>query len=275
MAHKSESLARHSRKLARLAASGESGYHDQATWSLVCGAESEECLAESQHDEWKEAAANEAVKLVADGMVVGLGTGSTATFFVKALGKRVTHEHLRIVGIPTSTKTAALARSLRIPLTTFAAHSQIDLTVDGADEVERGTLYLIKGHGGALLREKIVAAASKRMVVVADETKLVDRLGSLVSVPVETVKFGWQTTQRKLEAIDAKPSLRSGANGKIFVTDGGNYIMDCAFGPMEKPKDVAHHLDHVIGAVEHGLFLGIAKEVIVGGRDGVQVLKPG
>jgi len=132
---------------------------------------------------------------------------------------------------------------------------------------------MIKGHGGALLREKIVAAASKRMVVVADETKLVDRLGSLVSVPVETVKFGWQATQRKLEALDGKPSLRLGANKKIFVTDGGNYIMDCAFGPMEKPKEVAHHLDHIVGAVEHGLFLGFTQEVYVGGRDGVRVLR--
>jgi len=230
-------------------------------------------LAESEQDQWKEAAADEAAKLVADGMVLGLGTGSTATFFVKALAKRIAHEHLRIVGIPTSSKTAALARSLKVPLTTLAAHSQIDLTVDGADEVERGTLYMIKGHGGALLREKIVAAASKRMVVVADETKLVDRLGSLVSVPVETVKFGWQATQRKLEALDGKPSLRLGANKKIFVTDGGNYIMDCAFGPMEKPKEVAHHLDHIVGAVEHGLFLGFTQEVYVGGRDGVRVLR--
>ncbi|HTZ99902.1 MAG TPA: ribose-5-phosphate isomerase RpiA [Candidatus Aquilonibacter sp.] len=230
-------------------------------------------MAESEQDQWKEAAADEAAKLVADGMVLGLGTGSTATFFVKALAKRIAHEHLRIVGIPTSSKTAALARSLKVPLTTLAAHSQIDLTVDGADEVERGTLYMIKGHGGALLREKIVAAASKRMVVVADETKLVDRLGSLVSVPVETVKFGWQATQRKLEALDGKPSLRLGANKKIFVTDGGNYIMDCAFGPMEKPKEVAHHLDHIVGAVEHGLFLGFTQEVYVGGRDGVRVLR--
>ena len=207
-------------------------------------------------------------------MVVGLGTGSTATFFVTALAKRVAHEHLRIAGIPTSSKTAALARSLKIPLTTFAAHSQIDLTIDGADEVERGTLYLIKGHGGALLREKIVAAASKRLAIIVDETKLVDRLGSLFSVPVETVKFGYQATQQKLQSLGGNPSLRLAANKKIFVTDGGNYIMDCAFGPMEKPKEVAHHLDHVVGAVEHGLFLGFAKEVYVGGRDGVKILKP-
>jgi ribose 5-phosphate isomerase A len=230
-------------------------------------------LDPSEQDQWKKAAAEAAVKLVQDGMVVGLGTGSTAIRFVTALAKRVAEEHLRIVGIPTSLKTVALARSLKIPLSTFAAHTQIDLTVDGADEVERDTLYLIKGHGGALLREKIVAAASKRLVIVADETKLVDRLGSLVSVPVEVVKFGWQATQRKLQDLGANPSLRLGANKKLYVTDGGNYIMDCAFGPMEKPKEVAHHLDHVVGAVEHGLFLGLAKEVFVGGRDGVKVLR--
>ncbi|MFZ0979339.1 MAG: ribose 5-phosphate isomerase A, partial [Candidatus Acidiferrales bacterium] len=143
------------------------------------GAESERSLDSSQQNQWKKAAAEAAAKLVEDGMIVGLGTGSTSTYFVTALAKRVAHEHLHISGIPTSQKTAALARSLKIPLSTFAAHTQIDLTVDGADEVERGTLYLIKGHGGALLREKIVAAASKRMAIVVDETKLVDRLGSL------------------------------------------------------------------------------------------------
>jgi ribose 5-phosphate isomerase A len=232
-------------------------------------------LDSREQNQWKRAAGEAAAKLVETGMVLGLGTGSTTTFFINALGKRVAHEHLRVVGIPTSLKTAALARSLKIPISTFAAHAQIDLTVDGADEVERGTLYLIKGHGGALLREKIVAAASKRLVIVADETKEVDRLGSLVSVPVEVVKFGWQATQQKLQALGGNPSLRLAANKKIFVTDGGNYIMDCAFGPMEKPKEVAHHLDHVVGAVEHGLFLGFAKEVYVGGRGGVKILKSG
>lgn len=229
----------------------------------------------SRQDAWKQAAAGAAAKLVEDGMVVGLGTGSTAAYFVAALADRIRQNHLRVVGIPTSSKTAALARSLKIPLTTFAAHSRIDLTVDGSDEVERDTLYLIKGHGGALLREKIVAAASERLVIVADETKLVDRLGSLMSVPVEVVKFGWQATQHKLQALSANPSLRLGANKKIYVTDGGNYIMDCSFGPMEKPKEVAHHLDHVVGAVEHGLFLGFAKEAFIGGPTGVTILKSG
>jgi ribose 5-phosphate isomerase A len=223
--------------------------------------------------QWKKAAAEAAAKLVEDGMVVGLGTGSTAGFFVSALGQRISAEHLRISGIPTSDQTAAQARGLKIPLTNFAEHAQIDLTVDGADEIEKGTLYLIKGHGGALLREKIVAAASKRMIVVADETKLSERLGSLVSVPVEVVQFGWEATQRRLGELGGNPALRLGKDGEPFVTDSGHYIIDCAFGPMENPKEIAHHLDHVVGSVEHGIFLKFASEVFVGGSGGVKILR--
>lgn len=227
----------------------------------------------SEQNEWKQAAAEAAADLVEDGMVLGLGTGSTTAYFIKELGRRLAEDGLRITGIPTSEQTEAQARSMRIPLTSFAEHAQVDLTVDGADEVEFGSLYLIKGHGGALLREKIVASSSRRMVIVADESKLVEQLGSLVSVPVEVVRFGWQATGRRLTQIGGNPSLRLGADKKPFVTDGGNYIMDCAFGPIVNPKEIAHHLDHVVGAVEHGLFLGLTKEVIVGGRDGVRVLK--
>ena len=227
----------------------------------------------SEQQRWKKDAAEAAAKLVEDGMVVGLGTGSTSALFVSALGQRISAEHLRISGIPTSDHTAAQARSLKIPLTSFAEHTQIDLTVDGADEVETGTLYLIKGHGGALLREKIVAAASKRMIVVADETKLSGRLGSLVSVPVEVAQFGWEATRHRLSELGGKPALRPGNDGEPFVTDGGNYIIDCAFGPMENPKEIAHHLDHVVGSVEHGMFLKFASEVFVGGRSGVSILR--
>jgi ribose 5-phosphate isomerase A len=227
----------------------------------------------SQQDQWKKAAAEAAAKLVESGMVVGLGTGSTAAFLVAALGRRVAQENLSIVGIPTSEGTAAQARGLNIPLTTFAEHTEIDLTIDGADEVMLGPLYLIKGHGGALLREKIVAAASKRMAVVADETKIVLRLGSLVSLPVEVVPYGWQATQKKLIQLEGKPTLRLAADRKPFVTDGGHYILDCAFGPMQDPKEIAHHLDHVVGVVEHGLFLKYASEAFIGGSDGVNVSK--
>jgi ribose 5-phosphate isomerase A len=224
-------------------------------------------------DQWKQAAAEAAARIVEEGMVVGLGTGSTAMFFLRALARRIAAERLRVVGIPTSEQTAALARELKIPLTTFAEHAEIDLAFDGADEVELGNLYLIKGRGGAMLREKIVAAASKQLVVLADETKIVERLGSLVAVPVEVVQFGWQVTERRLKDLNGNPSIRLGSDGKPCLTDGGNFIIDCAFGPMQNPKEVAHHLDHVIGGVEHGLFLKFVEQVFVGGRDGVKVLR--
>ena len=230
-------------------------------------------MDQSEQNQYKKAAAEAATNLVEDGMVVGLGTGSTAAYFISAVGRRLAEDGLRIAGIPTSEQTATQARNAGIPLTSFAERTQVDLTVDGADEIELGTLALIKGHGGALLREKIVAAASKRLVIIADESKLVERLGSLVAVPVEIVRFGWQATGRQLTKLGGNPSLRLGADKKPFITDGGNYIMDCAFGPIANVKEVAHHLDHVVGEIEHGLFLGLAKEVIVGGRDGVRVLK--
>jgi ribose 5-phosphate isomerase A len=227
----------------------------------------------SQQDGWKRAAAEAAARLVESGMIVGLGTGSTAAFLVSALGRRVAEENLRLAAIPTSERTADQARSVNIPLTTFAEHTEIDLTIDGADEVLLGPLYLIKGHGGALLREKIVAAASKRMAVIADETKIVERLGSLVSVPVEVVPYGWQATRKKLIQLEGKPALRLGADKKPYITDGGHYILDCAFGPMEDPKEIAHHLDHVVGVVEHGLFLKYASEAFIGGPEGVKTFK--
>lgn len=227
----------------------------------------------SAQDQWKKAAAEAAAKLVEDGMVVGLGSGTTAALFVTALARRIADEHLRIVGIPTSLQTEQQARSLNIPLATLAEQTSIDLTIDGADEVVPGSLFLIKGHGGALLREKIVASCSKRMAVVADETKIVRRLGSLVSVPVEIVPFGWEATQRKLEAVDAKPSLRTNPDGKPYVTDGGHYIMNCAFRPMNDPKEVADRLDRIVGVVEHGLFLHYATEALIAGHTGLQILK--
>ena len=225
-----------------------------------------------EQNRWKKAAAEAAAKLVEDGMVLGLGTGSTAAYFVSAIGRRLAEDGLRITGIPTSEHTATQARNLKIPLSSFAEHVRIDLTIDGADEVELDTLYLIKGHGGALLREKIVAAASKRLVIVADETKVFERLGTVASVPVEVVQFGWQATARKLAELGGNPTLRLGADKKPYVTDSGNYIMDCAFGAIGKPKEIAHHLDHVIGSVEHGLFLGFTREVYVGGSEGVKIL---
>ena len=230
-------------------------------------------MEKSQQDQLKKRAGEAAAGLVEDGMVVGLGTGSTATYAIQALGHRIATEGLRIVGIPTSERTVEQARNLHIPLTSFAEHSEIDLTIDGADEILPGPLYLIKGHGGALLREKIVASSSKRMVVVADGSKIVKTLGGLCSVPTEIVPFGWEATRKKLEKLNAHPVLRLGTDKKPYITDGGHYILDCAFGAMEDPKETAHHLDHVVGLVEHGLFLKFATEAVIASADGITILK--
>jgi ribose 5-phosphate isomerase A len=220
----------------------------------------------------KLAAAESAAAQVTDGMIVGLGSGSTASLAVNAIGKRVA-EGLRITGIPTSERTAAQARSLGIPLTTLTEAFQIDMTIDGADEVEDGNLNLIKGLGGALLREKIVASASKRLVIVVDDHKLVSHLGAHGPVPVEVVPFGWQVTARRLLDMGAKPVLRRNPDGEPFTSDGGHYILDCAFGAAVSAEPLAKELDHVVGLVEHGLFIGLTSEVHVAGADGVRVLK--
>jgi ribose 5-phosphate isomerase A len=227
----------------------------------------------AEQREWKKKAGEAAAKLVDSGMIVGLGTGSTAMWFIEALGRRVAEEGLNFTGIATSVETEDRALSAGIPLATFAQYTKLDLDVDGADEIEVGTLNLIKGMGGALLREKIVAAASDRFIVIGDESKVVEKLGTQTAVPVEVTQFGWQATAKRLAALGAETTLRVDRAGKAFVTDGGNYIVDCAFGVMQNAKETAHHLDHVVGAVEHGLFLGFAREAIVCGHDGVQVLR--
>ncbi len=199
-------------------------------------------------------------------MVVGLGTGSTAAFAVQAIGSLVASGALRdIVGIPTSTRTRDLAASLRIPLTTLNEHPQIDLTIDGADEVDPAG-DLIKGGGGALLWEKIVAAATRSYVIVVDASKLVDVLGRKYPVPVEVMPFGWKTHLDTVRALGGTPTLRLDADGEPFVTDGGHHILDCQFpdGLLE-----VRRVDDMIrrrpGVVETGLFLGMTPEVIVGG----------
>jgi ribose 5-phosphate isomerase A len=223
--------------------------------------------------QFKQAAAESAVALVEDGMILGLGTGSTAKLAVETLGKRV-QSGLRVVGVPTSEFTGRQAQSLGIPVSTLDEHPALDLTIDGADEVELGTLNLIKGRGGALLREKIVASASKRLVIMVDESKLVNRLGSHFALPVELIPFGWHVAARKLEALGAKVVLRPGPEGKPYVTDGGHYIVDCAFGPIASPAKLESELNNMVGVVEHGLFLGMAAQVIIAGQDGVKVLLP-
>jgi ribose 5-phosphate isomerase A len=220
------------------------------------------------HDALKRAAAATAVELVEDGMVVGLGTGSTATFAIEALGRRH-QEGLQFVGIPTSERTAAQARAANIPLTSFREHREIDLTIDGADEVERGTLNLIKGLGGALLREKIVAAASRRLAIVVDGSKVVDRLGARTPIPVEVVAFGLEVTLAALESIGATARLRQSATGEPFITDGGNRILDCSFGPIVDPARLEEQIGRVVGVVESGLFIGRANVVFVADTSGV------
>jgi ribose 5-phosphate isomerase A len=214
-----------------------------------------------QRDDWKRLAAESAVTQVSSGMVVGLGTGTTGEFVLLALARRI-QEGLRITGVPTSEHTATRARGLGIPLTELIG--PIDIAIDGADEVTRGTLHLIKGRGGALTREKIVAQAASRFLVVVDETKMVDMLGA-APVPVEVTQFGWQATARRIQALGAKPQRRD------FVTDNGNCILDCRFDPIQVPQLLAEALDHIAGVVEHGLFIGMATEVHVGGPSGVQV----
>jgi ribose 5-phosphate isomerase A len=224
-----------------------------------------------KRDALKRAAAEAAATLVEDGMVVGLGTGSTAAFAVAALARRH-RQGLQFLAIPTSRRTAAAAEAAGIPLTTFAEHSRIDMTIDGADEVERGTLNLVKGRGGALLREKIVAAASRRLVIIVDDTKLSDRLGTRVPVPVEVVPFGLEVTKAALEVLAASVRLRPSPTGETFVTDNGNWLLDCAFGPIADPARLEERIRRIVGVVECGLFIGRADPVFVADESGVHRL---
>ncbi|MDI3339459.1 MAG: ribose-5-phosphate isomerase RpiA [Sphaerobacter sp.] len=221
----------------------------------------------------KQAAAEHAAAAVRDGAVVGLGTGTTAEYVITALARRV-GEGLRIVGVPTSLRTERLARSLGIPLVGLHEVERVDVTIDGADEVVPARLDVLKGHGGALLREKLVAVASEREVIVVDDSKLVGQLGSRCAVPVEVVPFGWPVPARRLEALGGRITLRpSSAAGGAFVTDNGNYILDVDFGPIDDPARLAAEIKATPGVVDHGLFIGLVHEVIVGGAHGVEVLR--
>jgi len=229
----------------------------------------------TDRDGLKREAGLAAVAMVQDGMVVGLGTGSTAAFAIDGLIERV-GQGLRIVGIPTSERSARQARDGGIELTDFTRHPRLDLTIDGADEIARGTLHLVKGLGGALLREKIVAAASDRLVIVADEAKLVSRLGETTPVPVEVVSFGWETTSARIKALGGcQVTPRQGSDGQFFRTDGGNMILDCGFGPIDDPQRLDVSLSAIIGVVETGLFIGMANIALVAAADGVVRLKRG
>lgn len=230
-------------------------------------------MTDVDRDQLKRAAALRALDEVEDGMVLGLGTGSTAAFVVEGLAARV-QAGLRVVGIPTSSRTAAQARRLGVPIATFAEYQMLDLTIDGADEVALGSLDLIKGLGGALLREKIVAAASRRLVIVVDQEKLVERLGEHTPVPVEVTQFGWQATAAALAALGSLPERRYAAGEQPYVTDGGNFILDCRFGPIADPATLEAKIAATVGAVESGLFVGRSSLVVVASAEGVEVLIP-
>jgi ribose 5-phosphate isomerase A len=224
----------------------------------------------------KRAAAARAVEFVHPGMRLGLGTGSTAKHFVELLGERV-RAGLDVVGVPTSETTRALAEKLGIKLTTLDETPELDLTVDGADEIAPD-LTLIKGGGGALLREKIVASASATMLVIADESKCVSQLGRF-PLPVEIVPFGAQATRRAVEAAASAAGcpgaaiMRKGPNGHAFVTDGGHWVLDAQLQRIPDPQALAARLAVIPGVMEHGLFIGLARTAIVAGPDGVRLIE--
>jgi ribose 5-phosphate isomerase A len=225
-------------------------------------------------DELKRQAAERAAELVESGMKLGLGTGSTARLVLEGIAaRRARGEIADIVGVPTSTDTREHATRLGIPLATIDDEPRLDLTLDGADEVDP-SLELIKGLGGALLWEKIVAAASSRLVIVVDESKRVERLGTRAPLPVEVVPFGWRTSFDRIMRVGAEPELRLRANGSPFVTDGGHYIVDCRFPDgIDDPRDVERQLLRSPVVVDTGLFLGMADTVIVAAPGGVELLR--
>jgi ribose 5-phosphate isomerase A len=224
--------------------------------------------------QYKRAAAERAVAdFVRSGMVVGLGTGSTAIFATRRIGALIAAGTLTdIVGVPTAIETADEARTVDIPLLADDVPWEIDVTIDGADEVDPA-LDVIKGGGGALLREKLVAQASATEIIVVDESKRSDRLGTHFALPVEVVTFGVATTRRAIEQLGARVEVRRSADGEIVTTDQGNLVLDCDFGPIEDAEALAAALTAHAGVVEHGLFLGIASALVVSGAAGVEVIR--
>ena len=224
-----------------------------------------------QQETWKHLAGMEAAKLVEDGMVIGLGSGTTAIHLVYALAQRIA-DGLRIVGaVPTSQATEQLSRNLSIPLTDLDTHPELDMDIDGADEIDE-QLNLIKGGGGALLREKIVAAASRHFVVIADVTKLVKKLGGATPVPVEVIPFALTPVSRRLEALGAEVRVRQ-LDESMYHTDNGNLIVDCFFADgLADPQELSRRMCDIVGVVETGLFLHMAERAIIGGPDGVKYI---
>ncbi|MBF6591641.1 MAG: ribose-5-phosphate isomerase RpiA [Ktedonobacterales bacterium] len=222
---------------------------------------------------WKLAAARAAVAAVPSGAVLGLGSGSTAELMLAELAGRV-RAGLRVTGVPTSERTRAMAASLGIALATLDDVPRLDMSIDGADEVALPGLELIKGRGGALLREKLIATASNYRVIITDATKVVPTLALRHPIPVEVEPFGWQHTARRLVDLGARPERRRSAADPAappFLTDGGHYVLDCAFGPVAEPAELAARIKAVVGVVDHGLFIDLADRVYVAGPAGIQV----
>jgi ribose 5-phosphate isomerase A len=225
-----------------------------------------------QIQEFKKQAAKEAVTFLKSGMIVGLGTGSTATIAIKIISQLLQAEALDdILGIPSSVKTARLAQELGIPLTSLEEHPEIDVTIDGADEVDP-ELNLIKGGGGALLKEKILAQASKQVIIVVDESKLSPKLGTKWALPVEVLPFAWKTEAYFLESLGAAAAIRKLSDETLYKTDQGNLIIDANFGEIQQPDALAQKLQERAGIIEHGLFIGLASMVISSGKSGIQKL---
>jgi ribose 5-phosphate isomerase A len=223
-----------------------------------------------EKEELKKLAGEKAVDHIEDGMIIGLGTGSTIEYALRKIGK-LCREGLDIKGIPTSIHTKRIASEEKIPLTTLDENPVIDLTIDGADEVD-SNLNLIKGGGGALTREKIIAFNSKKVIIVIDDSKIVKCLGIDFALPVEVVKFGWTSTKKTLEEFDCQVELRKVMGDEPFITDNSNYILDCEFERIEEPAQMEIDINSIPGVVENGLFIGLVDEVIVGGKQGISTL---
>jgi len=226
---------------------------------------------------WREAAkkraAIEAVKLVKDGFVLGIGAGTTVAYVVKAIGRKIKEEHIRVLAVPSSNQTFQLAKECDIPLTTLNEHPSLDLDIDGADQIDED-LNLIKGMGGALTKEKIVASASKFFVIVADETKLTDVLGRKQPLPIEVLPFALPLVSSKIKMLGGQPILKMSKDGSgPFVTDNGNYVLNVEFGVINNPSQMDRTLRSIPGVIETGLFLGMANMAYVGTKTGVKVLR--
>jgi len=228
-------------------------------------------MGHDHQDTWKHAAGVEAVKFIEEGMVLGIGSGTTAAQMIYALAQRI-HNGLRIRGaVPTSQATAELAVKLGIPLTDLDTYPELDLAIDGADEID-GQLRLIKGGGGALLREKIVASSAQRFVVIGDVTKQVAQLGYTAPLPVEVIPFAATPVRRRLEALGASVQMRQAAN-RAFRTDNGNVILDCFFAQgIDDPEELESGIRRIVGVVESGLFLHMAELAIISGPEGIKLL---